>query len=78
MKCSVIVISPEGGVEPDPVGKMVFETMELVFEPEDAPPLGVVLCWADPPAGPEGAGTAVGCKVEPAGAGVKPTVEDIQ
>jgi len=68
MKRSEIVISPEGG--------LVFELPEVVFEPEEGAPLGALACWVEPPAGPEGA--AVPCEMEPAGAGVKPTLEDIE
>jgi hypothetical protein len=77
MKRSVIVISSEGTLVPDPAGEMVFETPELVFKPEDAAPLGALVCWVEVPAGPAGAGTAGDCEVEPVGAGVKPTLEDI-
>ena len=49
MKRSVIVISPEGGLVPDPEEEMVFEPPELAFEPEDAVPLGVLVCWDEPP-----------------------------
>ncbi len=37
-------VSPEEGLVPDPVEEMVFEPPELVFEPEDAAPLGVFVC----------------------------------
>jgi hypothetical protein len=67
MKCSVIVISLVGGMVPDPAEG-------LVFEPEDAALLGELFGWVGPPAGPEGAAAV---EVEPAGAGVKPTLEDI-
>ena len=77
MKCSVIVISPEGGLVPDPEEEMVFKPPELAFKPEDAVLLGVLVCWDEPPASLEGAGTAVDCEVEPVGAGVKPTLADI-
>jgi hypothetical protein len=77
MKCSVIVISLEGTLVPDLAGEIVFKTPELVFEPEDAVLLGALVCWVEVPAGPAGAGTAGDYEVEPAGAGVKPTLEDI-
>ena len=73
MKRSVIVISPVGGMVPDPAEGLVFEP-ESVFEPEDAAPLGELFGWVGPPAGLEGAAAV---EVEPAGAGVKPTLEDI-
>jgi hypothetical protein len=49
MKRSVIVISLEGTLVPDPAGEMVFETPELVFKPEDAAPLGALVCWVEVP-----------------------------
>jgi hypothetical protein len=73
MKCSVIVISLAGGMVPDPVEGLAFEP-ELVFEPEDTVLLGELSDWVGPPASPEGAGAV---KVEPAGAGVELTLEDI-
>jgi hypothetical protein len=68
MKRSEIVISPEGG--------LVFEPPVVVFEPEEGAPLGALACWVEPPAGPEGA--VADCEMEPVGAGVKPTLEDIE
>jgi hypothetical protein len=76
MKCLVIVISPEGGMVPDLAEEVVFESPELVFKPEEVPPLGVLVDWMRPLTGPE-ADTAVGCEVEPAEAGVKLMLEDI-
>ncbi len=74
---SVIVISLERGVVPDLAEELAFEPSELVFEPEDTVPLGELVYWVELPTGPEGAETFVDCKVELAGAGVKPALEDI-
>ena len=67
IKCSEIAISPEEGSVLDPEEEMVFEPPEVVFELEEGAPLGVLVCWMEPPNGPEGA--AVDCEVEPAGDG---------
>ncbi len=79
MKCSVMVMSQEGGVVECETAGM------LAFEPLGSPLVGAEDCWGAPEACAEGAeGCPVGaegatdCAVEPVGAGVNLTVADIE
>ena len=60
----------EAGVECEPAAG-------VEFEPGIVPPVGAEGGWGTPEVCPEGAEAAVGCAVEPEGAGVDPTVEDM-
>ena len=79
MKCSVMVMSREGGaVKCETTGM-------LALEPLGGPPVGAEESWGAPEACAEGAeGCPVGaegatdCAVEPVGAGVNLTVADIE
>jgi len=67
-----MVMSPVGaGLECEPA-------LAVVFEPEGAPPDGAEEGWGAPEDCPEGVEVAAGCTVEPEGAGVSPTVADIE
>jgi hypothetical protein len=60
-----------GGLEFEPVGAAV------EFEPEVAPLVGAEDGWGGPETCPEGVEAAAGSAVEPVGAGVNPTEEDM-
>ena len=78
MKRSLIMMSPVGGMECEPVAM-------LAFEMAGAPPVGAEGCWGVPDACPEdaevcpeGAEGAAGCAVDLVRVGVNPTLADIE
>jgi hypothetical protein len=76
MKRSEMVMSPVGvGLECEPAFAV---GLAVEFEPEVAPPDGAETGWGAPEDCPEGAEPTAVCAVEPEGAGVNPTVADIE
>ena len=60
-------------------GGLEFEPAVAVeFEPEGVPPAGAEGAWGAPEACPEGIEAAADCAVDPVGAGVNPTAEDME